>query len=153
MRMMSGMTKSSMSPVRNPQCPPSTSLFDPHFLHTSEDIFHKIKIIIFYIKDNPVLHVSEQKPPCSPSMVSWPPFSYRLLIKISLGQVVWGMVVWVVGLGLDTEVTSRLDKWVRVVELGCVWVWGWCWWGSASTNVVGEVILREHMYWLAPSNP
>ena len=60
---------SSMSPVRNPQCPPSTPLLDPPSWHTSNwDISTKLsgylpygKKVIQEIRNDPVIHVSNQE--------------------------------------------------------------------------------------------
>ena len=71
---MSEMTMSSMSPVRNPQRPPSTPLLDPPLLDTLlikistlifQDIFLGVKNIIHDVRNDHVLHVSAQKPSMS----------------------------------------------------------------------------------------
>ena len=60
--MMSGMTMSSMSQIRNPQRPPSSSLLDTLLIKISTEnfqgIFLRVKNIIHNIKNDHVLHVS-----------------------------------------------------------------------------------------------
>ena len=85
--MTSGMTMSSMSPVRNPQRPPSTpfltSLLDKLLNEIStqnfQGIFLGVKNIIHDIRNDQVLHVSSQEPSMSSKYPpSWPPFLTHL---------------------------------------------------------------------------
>ena len=91
--MTSGMTRSSMSPVRNPQHPPSTPLIEPPpSWHTSnKDINTKFSgflswgiKIIHDVRNDPVLHVSCQEPSTSSKYrPSCPHLLDTLLIEIS----------------------------------------------------------------------
>ena len=69
--MMSGMTLSSISPIRNTQHPPSTPLLDPPLPDTLlseispqnfQGVFLIVKTIIHDVRNDPVLHVSDQEP-------------------------------------------------------------------------------------------
>ena len=81
--MTSWMTLSSMSLIRNPQRPLSTPLFDPpipdtHIIKKStrrfQGIFLGVKNIIQNIRNDPVLHVSDQElSPSSKYLPSWHP--------------------------------------------------------------------------------
>ena len=76
------MTLSSVSPVRNPQRPPSTPLLDPppfltHFQYRYQHMIHDIR-------DDLVLHVFGQVPPTSSKYPpSWPPLPDTLPIELS----------------------------------------------------------------------
>ena len=91
--MVSRMTLSSKSPVRNPQCPPSTPLLDPRLPDTLpikiwarnfQGIFLGIKNIIHDVRNDPVLHVPVRNPQCPPSTpLLDPPLPDTLPIEIS----------------------------------------------------------------------